>query len=77
MHVYRLAHIHLHHHHSEDRIFIHNRFVRQICLSRHMLVYSMRLIRIVLKREIKSKGMNMTHTIMSYQSYEWKNRRPR
>ena len=59
MYVYRLAYIHLHHCHKEDRVFIHDRIVRQVCLSRHMLIYSMRLIRIILKREIKSKGMVM------------------
>jgi len=57
MHVYRLSRIHLHHCHSEDRVFLNDRIARQVCLSRWMMVYRMRLVVKILRREIKNRGM--------------------
>lgn len=58
MHVYKLPTIHFHHVHKDNDEFtmVNDRFMKQFRMTRYMLLYHIRLVVLVIRRELKQRG---------------------
>jgi len=58
MYLYRLPMIHFHHVHKDDECYlVQDRFVKQLRMTRYMLVYGLRLVLRIIQRELKQRGV--------------------
>lgn len=54
--LYKLPTLHFHHNHKDACMILQNRLLKKICITRHMILYGIRLIIMVIKRELSHKS---------------------